>query len=183
MLYIESKWQRVANIDRFGTPGTKVCSWFDQWNEAGVHGNKNGIEITITHDIYGKAPKHKPWRSDGWAAMQAMSKDTTQQPYGDNWPLQPCLDHSGGVTYGFAATFFGVGIQVETDRTTATEQCAEADTSNGMPNITGYDNWSKATDSTHFFWGNTRHISATLDRPPRNPASCTITDQWLLTGR
>jgi hypothetical protein len=56
MRYIESQWQRVANVDRFGTPKTKVCSWFDQWNEAGVHGNKNGIEITIAHNIYGHAP-------------------------------------------------------------------------------------------------------------------------------
>ena len=157
--YRETRWEADSPSDGH------TCYWWDQWDPRGIATPPGGANIKTGSNIWGQLSKSdqsngKWWREDGFNGLENLLNYANHhwlQHEQCGWSGE--LDKGSGVTYGFAASVGGVGIQAETGHTKDVDQSVDT---RSWTCSTRLDQKTEVHDSLHWVWG---YNKAFVDHP------------------
>ena len=141
------------------------CYSLWEWANKGIRAPANGgPAVTYGAGINNdQDPNKTRWRTDGLAAMQNLVKSPQSHWLRwTPWGFNDCIDHGHGMMYSAVAgidytfedrTKAVLEFTAETDHSSSSEQCIEADSSNGVAQESRYDWYKNWTNEHHYYWG------------------------------
>jgi hypothetical protein len=144
-------------------PGLGFCYSFYQWENAGIV-NPNAAQTR--------------WRTDGEKALENLLDNHPRWKHFNHFGFDDCVKHDKGVSYGFGAGIeynipdgpnVSLSFETQTTHSSATEQCFEADASNGVQvHATRPDPFNGGRqDERHYFWGSSMNFNWNGGTEPR----------------